>query len=71
MTKQLSEMRQAMEQKDKNCAELTTLLNEAGEEYTEKDTEIKSLKEKLTKLSVRKVFFCKTVAECSSLHATK
>ena len=68
MTKQLAEMREAMEQKDKNCAELTTLLNEAGEEYTEKETEIKSLKEKMTKLTVR-FFFCKTVAECSLLHA--
>ena len=64
MTKQLAEMREAMEQKDKNCAELTTLLNEAGEEYTEKETEIKSLKEKMTMLTVRRVFCCKTLAEC-------
>ena len=53
LTNQLSEIRQAMVLKDKNCAEHIQLLNEAGEEYTEKETEIKTLNEKMTQLTVR------------------
>ena len=47
---QLNEMRKSLAEKEKSNAELSQLLNEAGDEYTQQGQEIKALKEQLTQV---------------------
>ena len=53
---QLDQLKVSLEEKEKNCAEHVHLLNEASEEYVEKDKEIKTLKEKVTNVMVSFIF---------------